>query len=96
MTAVDRCEKCNASLGTTRQGGLPGICKTLCIDCETAGRVAGMLDLLPDPTEAEWHDLDERTQEFLTSIRRQFGTEKRRLTEKQYQRLEDVYRRENR
>jgi hypothetical protein len=83
---IDRCEKCNASLGSLTQDTLPGVkAKTLCVQCETNERAGWMLKAIDGATGlSEWEE------DFVESVRGQYAR-KGSLTEKQYLRLEEIY-----
>lgn len=88
---TDRCETCNASLGTLTQSVLPGVpAKRLCIACETNARAKWMLTAIDDSDAlSEWEE------GFVASVREQFAR-KGSLSEKQYLRLEEIYGKVNR
>lgn len=92
MTRVDRCADCNASLGTLTQETLPGVgVEKRCPGCETQRRTRWMLQAIPTEDEPGWDALSEWEQQFVASVRRQFA-QRGTITEAQYQKLEQVYR----
>lgn len=88
--AVDRCSKCNVSLGTQTQGVLAGTGKALlCPVCQRNETAAHYLKMLPTE-EDEWDRLSEWEQEFIVSVRDQFGR-RGTVSEKQFAILERLY-----
>lgn len=82
---------CGATLGTQAQLGLPATNVTAkCIKCQTKDHIRHMLAMLPVDGDTEFDDLSEFEQEFLPSVRDQFGR-KGTLSEKQYEILERIY-----
>lgn len=86
---VNRCP-CGASLGTLTQTVLPGTGPEKCAACQTKDRIKMMLAGLPSKGEREFEALNEFEQEFLPSVREQFGR-RGELSEKQYQVLERIW-----
>lgn len=90
---VERCSKCNASLGTQAQADLfkPDL---KCLNCLTNERTEMMLHVLPDPKTRAFNRMDDREQEFVTSLRTQWPKKKdlpEPFSEKQLKWLEAIY-----
>ncbi len=88
MAPVDRCQNCNASLGSLTQSRIPGTDReVLCHGCETNERTKWMLDAATDAAD----ELSDWELEFLDSIAVRVRVQGRALTENQYQKLEQIY-----
>jgi len=86
------CADCKKPLGKQRQQSLPGVdVDELCIQCHTNRRAKWMLKALPADDESQWWRLSPWEREFVTSVREQFAR-RGSLTEKQYLRVEELYR----
>ena len=83
------CGKPSATIQADLFGG-----PNLCLDCLTKARADMMLKVLPDEDDLHWSHLSEFEQSFLPSVRQQFR-QKGRLTERQYQVLEQIYKKHN-